>query len=419
MTGITDIREMKARILVFGVGGAGGNAVNNMIASGLQGVEFIVANTDAQALTSSRAERIIQMGTQVTKGLGAGAQPEVGYAAAEEAIDVIRDHLSGANMVFVTAGMGGGTGTGAAPVIARTARELGILTIGVVTKPFHFEGQRRMRFAEAGIAELLKAVDTLLVIPNQNLFRVANEKTSFADAFALADQVLYSGVACISDLIVKEGLINLDFADVLSVMREKGKAMMGRGEASGPKRVLNAAVAAISNPLIEDPSIKRASGLIISITGGRDLMLFEVDEAATRIREEVDEDANIIVGATFDESLEGIVRVSVVATGIDNLGATCQTQPADTLTELAARLRNDNLRNAERIERSAPLPQLRSPALRPAVRHGEGLPAKPVPELARRVVPRGLDTYGRLSAVRNSIEQAVLDIPTFLGRRAN
>ena len=386
MTDITDIREMKARIIVFGVGGAGGNAVNNMIASGLQGVEFVVANTDAQALTSSRAKRIIQMGTQVTQGLGAGAQPEVGRAAAEEAIDAIRDHLSGAHMVFVTAGMGGGTGTGAAPVIARTARELGILTIGVVTKPFHFEGQRRMRFAEAGIAELLKAVDTLLVIPNQNLFRVANEKTSFADAFALADQVLYSGVACISDLIVKEGLINLDFADVLSVMREKGKAMMGRGEASGPKRVLNAAVAAISNPLIEDPSIKRASGLIISITGGKDLMLFEVDEAATRIREEVDEDANIIVGATFDESLEGIVRVSVVATGIDNLGATRQTQPADTLTELAARLRNDNRRIAERIERSAPLPQLRSPALRPAARHPEGLPAKPVPELC---APRG------------------------------
>jgi cell division protein FtsZ len=419
MTDITDIREMKARIIVFGVGGAGGNAVNNMIASGLQGVEFVVANTDAQALASSRAERIIQMGTQVTQGLGAGAQPEVGSAAAEEAIEAIRNHLSGANMVFVTAGMGGGTGTGAAPVIARTARELGILTIGVVTKPFHFEGQRRMRYAEAGIAELLKAVDTLLVIPNQNLFRVANEKTSFADAFALADQVLYSGVACISDLIVKEGLINLDFADVLSVMREKGKAMMGRGEASGAKRVLDAAVAAISNPLIEDPSIKRASGLIISITGGKDLMLFEVDEAATRIREEVDEDANIIVGATFDESLEGIVRVSVVATGIDNLGVTRETQPSNSLTELAARLRNDNLRNAERIERGASLPQLRSPALRPAARLPEGLPAKPVPEHARRAAPPSLDPYGRLSAVRNSIEQAVLDIPAFLGRKAN
>jgi cell division protein FtsZ len=420
MTGITDIHEMKARIIVFGVGGAGGNAVNNMIASGLQGVEFVVANTDAQALTMSRAERIIQMGTQVTQGLGAGSQPEVGRAAAEEAIDVIRAHLTGANMVFVTAGMGGGTGTGAAPVIAHAARELGILTIGVVTKPFHFEGQRRMRFAEAGIAQLLRAVDTLLVIPNQNLFRVANERTTFADAFAQADQVLHSGVACISDLIVKEGLINLDFADVLTVMREKGKAMMGRGEASGEKRVLNAAVAAISNPLIEDPSIKRASGLIISITGGKDLMLFEVDEAATRIREEVDEDANIIVGATFDESLEGIVRVSVVATGIDNPGAALQAQPASSLTELAVRLRNDNRRSAERIEGSAPRPQLlKSPALGPAPRPPETLVARPISEHAHQATARGLDPYGRLSAMRNSIEQAVLEIPAFLGRRAS
>src|SRR5208283_452956 len=316
---IPDIRELKPRITVFGVGGAGGNAVNNMIAAGLQGVDFVVANTDAQALTMSRAERIIQMGVQATEGLGAGSQPDVGRAAAEEVIDEIRDHLTGAHMVFVTAGMGGGTGTGASPVVARAARELGILTVGVVTKPFHFEGQRRMRFAEAGIMELQKNVDTLIIIPNQNLFRVANEKTTFADAFALADQVLYSGVACISDLIVKEGLINLDFSDVLAIMREKGKAMMGRGEASGEKRVLTAAVAAISNPLIEDPSIKRASGLIISITGGKDLTLFEVDEAATRIREEADQEANIIVGATFDESLEGIIRVSVVATGIDQV----------------------------------------------------------------------------------------------------
>jgi cell division protein FtsZ len=415
MTDITDIREMKARIIVFGVGGAGGNAVNNMIASGLHGVEFIVANTDAQALASSRAERIIQMGTQVTQGLGAGAQPEVGSAAAEEAIDAIRDHLSGANMVFVTAGMGGGTGTGAAPVIARTARELGILTIGVVTKPFHFEGQRRMRFAEAGIAELLKAVDTLLVIPNQNLFRVANDKTSFADAFALADQVLYSGVACISDLIVKEGLINLDFADVLSVMREKGKAMMGRGEASGAKRVLDAAVAAISNPLIEDPSIKRASGLIISITGGRDLMLFEVDEAATRIREQVDEDANIIVGATFDETLHGVVRVSVVATGIDNLATAPEAQPANSLTELAGRLREDNRRSVERIERSVAQPQSGNPALRPAAALPEQVPAHP-----RAAAPlQGSDPYARFSAVVHTIEKTVLDLPAYLGRAAS
>src|SRR6478609_2383393 len=363
MTGTTDIHEMKARIVVFGVGGAGGNAVNNMITAGLQGVEFVVANTDAQALTMSKAERIVQMGAQVTQGLGAGSQPEVGRAAAEEVIQAIRDQLIGAHMVFVTAGMGGGTGTGAAPVIARVARELGILTIGVVTKPFHFEGQRRMRFAEAGIEELLTAVDTLLIIPNQNLFRVASEKTTFAAAFALADQVLYSGVACISDLIVKEGLINLDFADVLSVMQEKGKAMMGRGEASGEKRVLAAAVAAISNPLIENPSIKRASGLIISITGGKDLMLYEVDEAATRIRDEADPDANIIVGATFDASLEGVVRVSVVATGIDNLGTTRQPQPAESsLTDLAGRLSNDRRRIADRIERAAPPPQFESPS---------------------------------------------------------
>jgi len=402
MTSIGEIREMKARIVVLGVGGAGGNAINNMIEAGLEGVEFIVANTDAQALRMSKAKRVIQMGARVTEGLGAGAQPELGRAAAEEATDAIRNHLTGAHMVFITAGMGGGTGTGAAPIIARIARELGILTIGVVTKPFRFEGQRRMRFAEAGIAELLKVVDTLLIIPNQNLFRVASEKTSFVDAFAMADQVLYSGVACISDLIVKEGLINLDFADVLSVMREKGKAMMGRGEASGEKRVLNAAVAAISNPLIEDPSIKRASGLIVSITGGNDLTLFEVDEAATRIREEVDQDANIIVGATFDERLEGVVRVSVVATGIDNLGSA--TQPAENLlTELAGRLRNDNRRIASQIERRAPPPPIGSPPLR---------------EAARPPVPQGLDPYGRSSPIRNSIEERALNIPAFLSRKA-
>jgi cell division protein FtsZ len=420
MTGNTDIREMKARIVVFGVGGAGGNAVNNMVVSGLEGVEFIVANTDAQALASSKAPRVIQMGTAVTQGLGAGAQPEVGRAAAEEAIDVIRDHLTGAHMVFVTAGMGGGTGTGAAPVIARTARELGILTIGVVTKPFQFEGQRRMRHAESGIAELLKAVDTLLVIPNQNLFRVTNEKTTFADAFVLADQVLYSGVACISDLIVKEGLINLDFADVLTVMREKGKAMMGRGEASGEKRVLEAAVAAISNPLIENASIKRASGLIISITGGRDLALYEVDEAATRIREEVDPDANIIVGATFDDSLEGIVRVSVVATGIDNLvkpDATPKAPPVSPLMELAGKLRNENLRSAERIERAAQA-QLRSPAQDPAMLPSEPSAVIPISDHPQSAARRSPVPHGRMSTVRNSIE-AVLDMPALLNRKAN
>jgi cell division protein FtsZ len=312
-----DIRELKPHIVVFGVGGAGGNAVNNMISAGLQGCEFVIANTDAQALTSSKAKRVVQMGVEATQGLGAGSHPEVGRAAAEEVIDEIRDHLAGAHMAFITAGMGGGTGTGAAPVIARVTRELGILTLGVVTKPFHFEGQRRMRTAEAGINELAKSVDTLIVIPNQNLFRVANERTTFADAFAMADQVLYSGVACITDLMVKEGLINLDFADVRTVMREMGKAMMGTGEASGEKRALRAAEAAISNPLLDEVTMRGAKGLLISITGGKDLTLYEVDEAATRIREEVDPEANIILGATFDQSLDGIVRVSVVATGID------------------------------------------------------------------------------------------------------
>jgi cell division protein FtsZ len=316
-----DITELKPRITVFGVGGGGGNAVNNMITAGLRGVEFVVANTDAQALTMSKAERLIQLGAHVTEGLGAGSQPEVGRAAAEECIDEIIDHLSNTHMCFVTAGMGGGTGTGAAPVVARAAREKGILTVGVVTKPFHFEGQRRMKTADLGIEELQKSVDTLIVIPNQNLFRLANDKTTFADAFAMADQVLYSGVACITDLMVKEGLINLDFADVRSVMREMGKAMMGTGEASGEGRAMAAAEAAIANPLLDESSMKGARGLLISITGGRDLTLFEVDEAATRIREEVDQDANIILGATFDEELEGVIRVSVVATGIDKAAA--------------------------------------------------------------------------------------------------
>src|ERR1700759_5004325 len=344
-----DISELKPRITVFGVGGAGGNAVNNMITAGLQGVDFVVANTDAQALTMSKAPRIIQLGTAVTQGLGAGSQPDVGAAAAQEVIDEIRDHLTGANMVFVTAGMGGGTGTGAAPVIAKTAREMGILTVGVVTKPFHFEGQRRMRTAEAGIAELHKVVDTLLIIPNQNLFPVANEKTTFAA------------------LMVKEGLINLDFADVRAVMREMGKAMMGTGESSGEKRALTAAEAAISNPLIDDASMKGARGLLISITGGKDLTLYEVDEAATRIREEVDQDANIIVGATFDETLDGIIRVSVVATGIEQAlisrngtgpapvatsTPTPAAAPENRLAELTARLRADNARLAERAQKS-------------------------------------------------------------------
>jgi cell division protein FtsZ len=343
---VPEIKELKPKITVFGVGGAGGNAVNNMIRSGLQGCEFVVANTDSQALHSSKAERLIQMGVAVTEGLGAGSQPEVGRAAAEEAIDEITDHLNGSHMVFVTAGMGGGTGTGAAPIIARLAREHGILTVGVVTKPFQFEGVRRMRVAEAGIKELEQCVDTLIVIPNQNLFRIANEKTTFADAFAMADQVLYSGVACITDLMVKEGLINLDFADVRSVMREMGKAMMGTGEASGDRRATEAAEAAIANPLLDETSMRGAKGLLISITGGRDLTLFEVDEAATRIREEVDPDANIILGATFEEALEGVIRVSVVATGIENEKSEAAPAPV-TASDIAQRLRG--------IAKAAPL----------------------------------------------------------------
>ena len=360
---IPDIRELKPRITVFGVGGAGGNAVNNMITAGLQGVDFVVANTDAQALTMSKAERIIQMGVAVTEGLGAGSQPEVGCAAAQEVIDEIRDHLTGAHMVFVTAGMGGGTGTGAAPVIAQAAREMGILTVGVVTKPFHFEGQRRMRCADSGILELQKAVDTLIIIPNQNLFRVANEKTTFADAFGMADQVLYSGVACITDLMVKEGLINLDFADVRAVMKEMGKAMMGTGEADGEKRALRAAEAAISNPLIDDVSMRGAKGLLVSITGGNDLTLYEVDEAATRIREEVDSEANIIVGATFDESLNGIIRVSVVATGVDQVGVVA-AKPSAAEQRLAEAAR---VARAEAQQRAVAAPIQQAPAPRPTL----------------------------------------------------
>src|SRR4051794_40187731 len=315
---VPDVRELKPRITVFGVGGAGGNAVNNMIEAGLMGVDFVVANTDAQALTLSKAERIIQMGVQVTEGLGAGSQPEVGGAAAEEVIDEIRDHLNGVHMVFVTAGMGGGTGTGAAPVIARVAREAGILTVGVVTKPFHFEGTHRMRQAEAGIIELQKSVDTLIVIPNQNLFQVSTDRTTFADAFKMADQVLHAGVRSISDLIVVPGLINLDFADISTVMRDMGWAMMGAGEGQGETRAVDAAAAAISNPLLDAGSMRGARGVLINITGGSDMTLFEVERAADRIRDEADPEANIIFGSAFDESLSGRMRVSIVATGLDD-----------------------------------------------------------------------------------------------------
>ncbi len=309
--------ELKPRITVFGVGGAGGNAVNNMIAKQLDGVEFVVANTDAQALQQSHSSSRIQMGIKVTEGLGAGAKATIGAAAAEESIEQIVDHLAGAHMCFITAGMGGGTGTGAAPIIAQAARELGVLTVGVVTKPFQFEGAKRMKQAEDGVEALQKVVDTLIIIPNQNLFRLANEKTTFTEAFSLADDVLYQGVKGVTDLMVRPGLINLDFADVRAVMDEMGKAMMGTGEATGEDRATQAAEKAIANPLLDEISLKGAKGVLINITGGHDLTLFELDEAANRIREEVDADANIIVGSTLDTDMEGAMRVSVVATGID------------------------------------------------------------------------------------------------------
>ncbi|HYE47561.1 MAG TPA: cell division protein FtsZ [Caulobacter sp.] len=309
--------ELKPRIVVFGVGGAGGNAVNNMIEAGLEGVEFVVANTDAQQLAFSKTPLRIQLGVQVTQGLGAGAHPEVGMSAAEESTVEIGEHLDGAHMVFITAGMGGGTGTGAAPIIAKCARERGILTVGVVTKPFHFEGRHRMRLADAGINELQRYVDTLIVIPNQNLFRVANERTTFAEAFGMADQVLHSGVRSITDLMVLPGLINLDFADVRTVMTEMGKAMMGTGEANGEDRALMAAQNAIQNPLLDEVSLKGAKAVLVNVTGGLDMTLLEVDEAANAISEQVDPEANIIFGAAFDPTLDGMIRVSVVATGMD------------------------------------------------------------------------------------------------------
>ena len=320
-------KELAPRITVFGVGGAGGNAVNNMIDKQLEGVEFVVANTDAQALQQNKAAHRIQIGVKVTEGLGAGARPSVGCAAAEETIEEIIDHLAGSHMCFITAGMGGGTGTGAAPIIAQAARELGVLTVGVVTKPFQFEGAKRMRQAEEGVAALQKVVDTLIIIPNQNLFRLANEKTTFTEAFAMADDVLYQGVKGVTDLMVRPGLINLDFADVRAVMDEMGKAMMGTGEASGEDRAVQAAEKAIANPLLDEISLHGARGVLINITGGSDLTLFELDEAANRIREKVDPEANIIVGSTLDPSMEGSIRVSVVATGID---ASQAAQPQET-----------------------------------------------------------------------------------------
>jgi cell division protein FtsZ len=383
------LTELRPRITVIGVGGAGGNAVNNMIESGLEGVDFIAANTDAQALATSSAGTVIQMGVGVTEGLGAGSRPEIGAAAAEETIEEIRSNLDGVHLLFITAGMGGGTGTGAAPIIARTAKELGVLTVAVVTKPFEFEGQRRMRTAEAGIANLAKHVDTLIVIPNQNLFLVASEKTTFADAFMRADDVLKSGVSCITDLMVKEGLINLDFADVRTVMQNMGTALMGTGEAEGEKRALQAAEAAISNPLLGEVSMRGAKGLLVSITGSFNMTLYEVEEAASRIRREVDADenpeVNIIVGATFDPSLQNRIRVSVVATGI---------APGDHMP-LMPHLPERELSLADRIAPTAPRrgllpsrepvnvarqPQDRRVVLEPKMRRSpdnEGLAASP------------------------------------------
>ncbi|HTH15467.1 MAG TPA: cell division protein FtsZ [Magnetospirillum sp.] len=358
--------ELKPKITVVGVGGAGGNAVNNMIASKLEGVEFIVANTDAQAISQSRTERRVQLGTVVTQGLGAGSRPDIGRAAAEESLEEIIGQIAGANMVFITAGMGGGTGSGAAPVIARAARDQGILTVGVVTKPFHFEGAHRMRTAEGAIEELSQYVDTLIIIPNQNLFRVATERTTFADAFKMADDVLYSGVRGVTDLMIMPGLINLDFADIRTVMSEMGKAMMGTGEADGDKRAIAAAEAAISNPLLDDTSMKGAKGVLINITGGMDMTLFEVDEAANRIRDEVDPDANIIFGSTFDEKLNGKMRVSVVATGIESEAA---AQPKPTVISLAA------AQPAPAQLRTAP-----QPAFRPTVVTSQAAPALAVAE---------------------------------------
>ncbi|KAJ55744.1 cell division protein FtsZ [Actibacterium mucosum KCTC 23349] len=377
-----DQEELKPRITVFGVGGAGGNAVNNMIEKELEGVEFVTANTDAQALQQSDAAAKIQMGVKVTEGLGAGARPSVGAAAAEETIEEIVDHLAGAHMCFITAGMGGGTGTGAAPIIAQAARELGVLTVGVVTKPFQFEGAKRMRQAEEGVEALQKVVDTLIIIPNQNLFRLANEKTTFTEAFSLADDVLYQGVKGVTDLMVRPGLINLDFADVRAVMDEMGKAMMGTGEAEGEDRAIQAAEKAIANPLLDEISLRGAKGVLINITGGYDLTLFELDEAANRIREEVDAEANIIVGSTLDTGMEGSMRVSVVATGID----------------------------AQAVTEAVPVPRRRmAEPLKPAILENPQPAAAPVEEAPEPVAAAGEPTLFPNLEAELAAEQAAED----------
>ncbi|UWQ20747.1 cell division protein FtsZ [Jannaschia sp. W003] len=370
MPGGAPEHDLRPRITVFGVGGAGGNAVNNMIEKDLEGVEFVCANTDAQALQQNKAPARIQLGVRVTEGLGAGARPSVGASAAEETIEEIVDRLAGAHMCFITAGMGGGTGTGAAPIIAQAARELGILTVGVVTKPFAFEGSKRMRQAEEGVEALQKVVDTLIIIPNQNLFRLANERTTFTEAFSLADDVLYQGVKGVTDLMVRPGMINLDFADVRSVMDEMGKAMMGTGEAEGEDRAVQAAEKAIANPLLDELSLKGAQGVLINITGGYDLTLFEMDEAANAIREQVDEDANIIVGSTLDPSMEGVMRVSVVATGIDAVASSEMPLPRRRLAGSAA-----PVAAPVAVEEPEPAPAPMPAAPRPMVEAGRTMTA--------------------------------------------
>jgi cell division protein FtsZ len=392
----SQLDTLKPKITVIGVGGAGGNAVNNMIASSLEGVDFVVANTDAQALENAQTGRVVQLGASVTRGLGAGANPEIGRAAAEEAMLDIAEYIEGSNMVFITAGMGGGTGTGAAPVIARLAKEQGMLTVGVVTKPFHFEGAHRMRIAESGISELQQYVDTLIIIPNQNLFRIANEKTTFAEAFCMADEVLHSGVRGVTDLMVKPGLVNLDFADIRAVMSEMGKAMMGTGEATGERRALEASEAAISNPLLDDVSLKGARAVLINITGGPDMTLFEVDEAANRIRDEVDPDANIIFGSTFSDAMAGKMRVSVVATGID-AGEMRQKPPQMEMTAAAQAARK---------------PYHYTPA---AKKPEPAVPAKPIDrspsEIVRQAGSPSVSEMARQAAARVASQQPPAAMP--------
>jgi cell division protein FtsZ len=397
-------KELTPRITVFGVGGAGGNAVNNMIDKSLEGVEFVVANTDAQALAQSKAPHKIQLGVKATEGLGAGAKPTIGAAAAEETLEEIIDHLSGAHMCFITAGMGGGTGTGAAPIIAQAAREMGVLTVGVVTKPFLFEGLRRMRQAEEGVEALQKVVDTLIIIPNQNLFRLANDRTTFAEAFALADNVLYQGVKGVTDLMVRPGMINLDFADVRAVMDEMGKAMMGTGDAEGVDRARNAAEAAIANPLLDEISLHGARGVLINITGGHDLTLFELDEAANLIREKVDPEANIIVGSTLDPEMNGRIRVSVVATGIESVAdATTLDVPRRRLSEPL--IAPASVQTAEPAPVAAPevapvTATVAPPPLAPVARHPDAAPHQDEFDLEAVYAPAPMPTFSRAQSPR-------------------